>query len=209
MTAGPGTSSAETTHSTPPRRRDSARTRQRLLDAARHHFARNGYAGTPVRDIAEGAGVNVALINRYFGSKEGLFAACLTEAADGLRHATADSPIERLPAILAGEVADSGVEGGHYEHLLLLVRSSGDERVDQIRLGVLRDYGEKLALKAGWRPDAPGGDDLVLRAQVVLGTAFGIVLLRSSGLEPLASARQQDLVPALRDLVDTLLPPPG
>src|SRR5262249_4490858 len=52
-----------------PRRRDAATTRQLLLDAARQRFAIDGYAATSVRDIAHDAGVNVALINRYFTSK--------------------------------------------------------------------------------------------------------------------------------------------
>ena len=67
-----------------PRRRDAASTRQLLLDAARRRFARDGYAATTVRDIADDAGVNVALISRYFDSKEGLFEACLAAAVDEL-----------------------------------------------------------------------------------------------------------------------------
>src|ERR1700744_3072446 len=59
------------------RHRDADETRQRLLQAARQRFAQDGYAATTVRDIAMEAGVNVALINRYFTSKEGLFEAYL------------------------------------------------------------------------------------------------------------------------------------
>jgi AcrR family transcriptional regulator len=197
MTASPPPAGSQ------PRRRDSARTRQRLLASAHRHFARNGYTGTPVREIADDAGVNVALINRYFGSKEGLFAACLTEAVDGLRHTTADTTPDMLPSIIASEVADPA----HYDHLLLLVRSSGDERADQIRIGVLRDYGEALAARVGWQPDTPGGEDLLLRAQLVLSTAFGMVLLRSTGLRPLASASEQSLVTPLRELMNAVLSP--
>ena len=40
---------------------------------AQRHFTRNGYEATKVREVADEAGVNVALVNRYFGSKEGLF----------------------------------------------------------------------------------------------------------------------------------------
>jgi AcrR family transcriptional regulator len=54
--------------------RDAEATQARLLMAARRHFASNGYDRTTVRDIAAEAGVNVALINRYFGSKDELFA---------------------------------------------------------------------------------------------------------------------------------------
>src|SRR4051794_36587391 len=69
------------------RHRDAAKTRQLLLDAALRRFASDGYAATTVRDIADDAGVNVALISRYFESKEGLFEVCLTTAVDDLRRA--------------------------------------------------------------------------------------------------------------------------
>ncbi|WP_172122259.1 MULTISPECIES: TetR family transcriptional regulator [unclassified Devosia] len=54
--------------------RNSEATQERLLDAARRHFAVNGFERTTVRDIAAEAGVNVALISRYFGGKDELFA---------------------------------------------------------------------------------------------------------------------------------------
>jgi AcrR family transcriptional regulator len=54
--------------------RDAEATQDRLLNAARRQFALNGFERTTVRDIAAEAGVNVALISRYFGGKEELFA---------------------------------------------------------------------------------------------------------------------------------------
>lgn len=54
--------------------RDVDQTRAKLVAAARRAFAENGYDATTVRRIALDAGVNPALINRYFGGKEGLFA---------------------------------------------------------------------------------------------------------------------------------------
>ncbi|MEQ1954963.1 TetR family transcriptional regulator [Mesorhizobium yinganensis] len=54
--------------------RDAQATRERLATAARMLFSRQGFERTTVRDIAAEAGVNPALINRYFGGKEQLFA---------------------------------------------------------------------------------------------------------------------------------------
>lgn len=54
--------------------RDAEATQDRLLNAARRQFSLNGFERTTVRDIAAEAGVNVALISRYFGGKEELFA---------------------------------------------------------------------------------------------------------------------------------------
>src|SRR5215467_6545676 len=56
------------------RRRDAAATRSAILASARKAFARAGYDGVGVREIAAGAGVTAMLVNRYFGSKEKLFA---------------------------------------------------------------------------------------------------------------------------------------
>ena len=50
-----------------------AATREEIWSAAHRLFLANGYAGTPVRDIAAEAGVDPALVIRYFGSKELLF----------------------------------------------------------------------------------------------------------------------------------------
>lgn len=46
-----------------------------IIDAAEKLFATNGFDGTSVRDIAQEAGVNIAMISYYFGSKEKLMEA--------------------------------------------------------------------------------------------------------------------------------------
>ncbi len=61
----------------PPRRRDAEATRAAILDAAKAQFARLGYDRAALRDIAAEAGVDVALIKRYFGGKEALFTEAL------------------------------------------------------------------------------------------------------------------------------------
>ncbi|MEV6844137.1 helix-turn-helix domain-containing protein [Actinoplanes sp. NPDC051411] len=187
------------------RPRDAAKTRQTLLAAARRRFAEDGYAATTVREIAEDAGVNVALINRYFSSKEGLFEACLHAAGDDLRRTAGDVPLERVAEVIAQQV--TGLAGGVLpSELVLLLRSSGDEKADQIRIGMLRASSERLAALAGWRPDQPAADELLLRAQVVLATAVGFSVLRSmTRLEPLASSSEQDLTGPMRDVVRALL----
>jgi AcrR family transcriptional regulator len=58
-----------------PPERDRERTRDKILTAARRAFARHGYAQTGVREIAAAAGINPALIVRYFGGKVNLFLA--------------------------------------------------------------------------------------------------------------------------------------
>lgn len=59
---------------------EAADTRTRILNAAHRCLAHGGYAALNVRDIARDAGVNHALINYYFGTKDRLVIAVLDEA---------------------------------------------------------------------------------------------------------------------------------
>jgi TetR/AcrR family transcriptional regulator len=57
-------------------------TRSRILDAATREFSANGLAGARTERIAEGAGVNKALLYYYFSSKDALYVAALDSVAD-------------------------------------------------------------------------------------------------------------------------------
>jgi TetR/AcrR family transcriptional regulator len=75
------------------RERNAEETKARILDAATREFARKGYDGARLRDVAEAAGVHHALLHHYYGDKEGLFrevverafAAASTRAFEALR----------------------------------------------------------------------------------------------------------------------------
>lgn len=54
-------------------------TEEKIKEAARQVFTRKGYAATRTRDIAEEAGINLALLNYYFRSKEKLFQEVMAE----------------------------------------------------------------------------------------------------------------------------------
>ncbi|WP_426594200.1 TetR/AcrR family transcriptional regulator [Cellulomonas sp. McL0617] len=189
-----------------PRRRDADGTRQLLLAAGRRRFATDGYAATTVRNIADDAGVNVALISRYFSSKEGLFEACLTGAADELERS-----LERDATL--GEVADRIVRQltapdavDRPNQLLLLVRTSGDERAELIRTRTLRSFAERLAAIAGGPPE--DHERRLLGAQLVVAAGFGISITRSwMGVDPLGSAGYDELVGPVHDLLVALLRP--
>ncbi|WKN29803.1 TetR/AcrR family transcriptional regulator [Porifericola rhodea] len=54
-------------------------TEQKIRQVAKRLFTERGYAGTKIRDVAEEAGVNIALLNYYFRSKERLYESILSE----------------------------------------------------------------------------------------------------------------------------------
>ena len=59
-------------------------TRSAILDAAKKLFAAKGFGAATVRDICTEAGVNIALVSRYFGSKSELYAEVCRSLFDGL-----------------------------------------------------------------------------------------------------------------------------
>jgi AcrR family transcriptional regulator len=191
-----------------PRRRGADSTRQALLAAARRRFARHGYAAATVRDIAADAGVNVALISRYFDSKIGLFEACLQLAEESVsRSAGAAADLADVARVISGELGGTGPDADPPDALVLLLRSSGDEHAERVRVDALRTASERLAVLAGWRPGA-GRDELLLRAQLVLAAALGTAVLRASGgPAPLLAATGAELEGPLHDLVAALLGP--
>jgi AcrR family transcriptional regulator len=56
------------------RPRNAAQTRADILDSARRRFAADGYDRATLRAIASDVGVDAAMVTRYFGSKQDLFA---------------------------------------------------------------------------------------------------------------------------------------
>jgi AcrR family transcriptional regulator len=57
------------------RPRNASQTRADILSAARRRFGAEGYERTTLRAVAADVGVDAALVIRYFGSKQDLFAA--------------------------------------------------------------------------------------------------------------------------------------
>ncbi|MBD0844362.1 MULTISPECIES: TetR family transcriptional regulator [unclassified Streptomyces] len=60
-----------------PRRR-SETTRTAILAAARERFAADGYERATIRAIAKDANIDPSMVMRYYGNKEGLFAAAVS-----------------------------------------------------------------------------------------------------------------------------------
>lgn len=70
-----------------------AQREQLILDAATFEFGRFGYAGAALSAVAAQAGVSKPLVLSYFGSKDGLFSACVQRAGTNV--------IDHIEAVLA------------------------------------------------------------------------------------------------------------
>jgi AcrR family transcriptional regulator len=109
------------------------RTRGSILQAAQRMFSTKGYAESGVRDIAALAGVNSALISRYFGSKAELFRAALEASMDVTRFT--DIPKERFGEAVADLFRDA--EGAESYPIPMLVLAAADSQARDLALAVL------------------------------------------------------------------------
>lgn len=101
-----------------PRRRLSAEQRRaQILDSAREVFLRSGASGARVRDLADAAGVNPALLYQHFDSKEEMFEEAVLRPLVAAFEATAASFPEVTGPIPRGEVVQEATET-YIMHLL-------------------------------------------------------------------------------------------
>ncbi|WP_033292243.1 TetR family transcriptional regulator [Amycolatopsis jejuensis] len=175
-----------------PHRRDAAATKAALLDAAAELFAERGFDRTTVRDIANRAGVNQALLFRYFGNKDALFEIVI--ARGGLAQIETTPPEE-----LFGQALQALLDGGN-NSVETYLRSSGTEHADEaLRAQVGGEYTRALA----GLTDEP---DAELRADLAMAWLLGIGLVRSIvGKDPLATATPEDVERLVTPAVRTLL----
>ena len=85
----------------PSRSVDQPNYRQTILDGAEHLFAQHGFYGVSTRQVADEAGVDVALVRYYFGTKRGLFDQVFLRRAEILNAA-------RLASLDAYEAENEG-----------------------------------------------------------------------------------------------------
>ena len=69
-----------------------------ILKAAEMLFSEFGYEGTSTRQIAKESGANMAMINYYFGSKEGVFIEIMEERLCGFKSQLSQINEEQIPA---------------------------------------------------------------------------------------------------------------
>ena len=186
----------------PPRRRDAAATRAAILASARRAFAASGYDGAGVREIAAGAGVTAMLVNRYFGSKEQLFAEVVAQTMadpviltdDFVQAPTGEAIARRLVGL-------SGPDQTPLDGFLVMFHSSSSKRAAEIS----REQIEAIHQRA--MTSALGGPRAAERAAVILAIVAGVQVMRQMiALPTLAQADPEALVailaPVFQGLID-------
>lgn len=152
-------------------KRNAEATRAAILEAARAAFTRHGFDGVGLREIASAAGANVALVNRYFGSKQGLFEEAVTTAItmSSLFPVSREEFCDRL---IQQPLHNWPPERVEFDPTRAMLRSSGNELAEQlIRQGINTQLIEPLA---EWF----GGEDGQTRAGLTVALIAGIAVLR-------------------------------
>ncbi len=155
------------------RLKNAAATREAILDAARHRFTLESYDNVGLRDIAGDAGVDVALVSRYFGSKEGLFEEVLGEC--NVELIPPEIGADDLPVFLTKLFMDQeqAERRHHIEQLLIVLRSASSPNAGRIVRDVLdKDILGSLAARLS-------GDDAETRANLAMGVLMGATIIRT------------------------------
>lgn len=162
------------------RPRNAVATRAAILAAARAGFGRDSYEHVGVRDIAAAAGVDAALVIRYFGSKERLFIEAVSHefSLDSLLAGTREGFGERL----ARYMLDKGQSPAAFDPLMALLRSATNEQAAGLLRGVLEQ--QFIQPLACWL----GGEEATQRAALITAYLIGLSVTREMvRVEPLCA----------------------
>lgn len=170
------------------RRRNAATTARRLLEAARARFAREGFDRTSIRDIAGDAGVDQALVIRYFGSKEKLFAAACP--AEPKTYGIFAGPKDEVPERLLDWL--TAIEGGSGDSQFVGLLQSGD---DDAATRLLRARLERFTAQLAATMEGPTRE---LRADLITAWLLGIAVMSRIARRPsLENKTAAELAPYL------------
>ena len=172
---------------------DSEATRGALLRTARELFDELGYERATTREIGERAGVDPALIARYFDGKEGLFLAAIAEPAEG------EEELDGDPRALVELLLRRWDERGHSPISCALASPSlTDEARDRTR-AIVRD---RILSPAVRELRARGAQAPELKAELLVALALGVAVTRSNGtLEALQGTPLDDLIDELAPIL--------
>ena len=150
-----------------------------MLVAARARFLEESYDNVSLREIAGAAGVDVALVNRYFGSKEGLFKEVLS---GGKKKFDGNRTVDELPEYLASVITDddcSDEPNETVERLLIILRSASSAKAAEIVSNSMREDVLEPFVKLLDGPDAQ------MRACLCMALIMGSKVQRTiMGVDP-------------------------
>jgi AcrR family transcriptional regulator len=185
----------------PGRRPGANETRAAILDAARDAFATHGYEKATIRGIARAAGVDPALVHHFFGPKEDVFRAAVSDVLAPIAEAMATVGRDADPEVTGRRLARVLVELWEREPtrgaLIGAVRAAV---TSETAAGLVRGIVQEHAIGAvAATTDAP---DAELRANLIGATIMGVSMARHVlGVQPIASLTEDELAGLLTGAV--------
>ncbi|CAN5379461.1 TetR/AcrR family transcriptional regulator [soil metagenome] len=177
------------------RARDAAASKNALLQAAQELFGQNGFDGTTIREIGERAGVDAALIARYFGSKADLYIAAVVAEDDNGQRIDAYEGFAQMADVLVGR-ADRRGPG---PILQAFVRSDTSA---EIRSAVQGRIAQRLVVPLAAQMTSQGVDRPRLRAELAVSALLGVTLARSLGwFDEIGVIPQDELVAIIAETI--------
>ena len=156
--------------SAPQQKRNAAETRNRLLQAARRLFATANYVSVGIREIGAEAGVNPALISRYFGSKRNLFLEVASILNDEGNAALPEaSPLERTNLAMSGILSD-GAQSAWVTDFRITALSALDPHVSDVMTATYDKVREQIM-------GVLAGEHTATRADLILAQLMGAALV--------------------------------
>lgn len=183
------------------RRRNAAATRQAILKSAMRAFARSSFNGVGVREIAADAGVTAMLVNRYFGSKEKLFAEAISASmAEPIILTPQNLAADRVGELIASKLIEITSSGDiPLEGFLMLLHSTADQRTSEIGREQI-EKGHQKRLVAALK-----GRKIPQRAALILAIIAGVQVMRQMiALPALVEASPKTLEKLLAPLFQQL-----
>jgi AcrR family transcriptional regulator len=179
------------------RPRNAAASREALLNAAQALFGQKGFEQTTIREIGQSAGVDAALIARYFGSKADLYIAAVVAESQG---DPSPQSFERFDQIAEAMVTRTDRHGPG-PILQALIRS---DTSDEIRAAAQAHLVRRLVDPVVSDLAAHGFDQARLQGEIMVAALIGVSLGRSLGwFEELRTVPKEELVNRLTELFDT------
>lgn len=106
---------------------------ERILDAAEALFARSGFNGVSIKDIAQAAEVDSSLLHYYFASKAGLYSAAIARRA-GEVNASRLAALQAYAAQAGENLTVAGVVRTYIEATFEFARTGGEGYLNYLTL---------------------------------------------------------------------------
>ncbi len=159
-----------------------------LIETAERLFAKKGFDGTSVRDIAEEAGINVAMISYYFGSKEKLMEAIfevkigrVQMRVEELLKDNSITPIQKVNTLIEEHI-DRVIKSQQFYRIMICEQVSNSnpaimEKVKQLKLRNNELIAE-LIKEGQKKGDFKKKVDVVMMLNTMIGTVWQTIITK-------------------------------